>query len=74
MEQVLDWLPAKPQQWFVRYGVSAVLVGICFEVTRLVEAASGVSSYFLLYPAIFLAALLFDRGSGFIATGRLRSC
>jgi two-component sensor histidine kinase len=69
MEQVLSWLPAKPQQWFVRYGVSAVLVGICFEVMRLVEAASGVSSYFLLYPAIFLAALLFDRGSGFLATG-----
>jgi hypothetical protein len=44
------------------------MVAICFGVKRFVEAQSGVSSFFLLYPAIFLAALLFDRGSGFYAT------
>jgi hypothetical protein len=44
------------------------MVAVCFALMKLVEAQSGIRSYFLLYPAIFLAALLFDRGSGIYAT------
>jgi signal transduction histidine kinase len=33
------------------------------------EAQSGFIGLFILLPAIFLAGMMFDRGSGFIATG-----
>jgi two-component sensor histidine kinase len=68
MEKLLHWLPHKPQPILIRYGSSALLVLGCFLLMKVVEAQSGISSFFLLYPAIFLAALLFDRGSGFVAT------
>lgn len=69
MEQLLQWLPAKPQPILVRYAATLAIVAAFFALLRGVEAQSGISSFFLLYPAIFLAALLFDRGSGFLATG-----
>jgi two-component sensor histidine kinase len=69
MEKLLQWLPEKPQPLLIRYGASTVIVALCFGLLKWVEARSGVSSFFLMYPAIFLAALLFDSGSGFLATG-----
>lgn len=69
MERLLQWLPERGQGRLVRYGSSTLIVVVCFLLLRFVEAESGVSSFFVMYPAIFLAALLFDRGSGFIATG-----
>ncbi len=68
MEKLLQWLPERPQPLFVRYGATAIIVLACFALLKWVEWQSGVSSFFLMYPAIFLSALLFDRGSGFIAT------
>jgi two-component sensor histidine kinase len=68
MEKLLAWLPEKPQPLIVRYGITAITVAICFALLRLVQARSGVDSFFLMYPAVFLGALLFDRGSGFLAT------
>lgn len=69
MEKVLAWLPKKPQHILVRYGATAILVGVCYALMRFVEARSGISCFFLMYPAVFLAAIAFDRGSGFLATG-----
>jgi two-component sensor histidine kinase len=69
MEQLLQWLPEKPQPVWVRYGATVAIVAAFFALLKGVEAQSGISSFFLLYPAIFLSALLFDRGSGFLATG-----
>jgi two-component system, sensor histidine kinase PdtaS len=68
MEQFLKWLPERPQPILVRYGSATLMVAVCFALMELVEAESGISCFFLLFPAIFLAALLFDRGSGFVAT------
>src|SRR4026208_1080623 len=67
MEKLLAWLPERPQPLIVRYGTTASIVAICFAVLRLVQLQSGVDSFFLMYPAVFLGALLFDRGSGFFA-------
>jgi len=64
IEKLVNWLPDKPQPILVRYGAATLMVAITFTLMRLVEAQSGISSFFLLYPAVFLAALLFDRGSG----------
>lgn len=65
MEKLLAWLPERPQPLIVRYGTTAIIVAICFAVLRLVQLQSGVDSFFLMYPAVLLGALLFDRGSGF---------
>jgi len=67
MENILHWLPRKPQPVLVRYGISSVLVGLCFVLMRIVEINTGVSCFFIMYPAVFLAAVLFDRGSGLLA-------
>jgi two-component sensor histidine kinase len=67
MEKLLAWLPERPQLLIVRYGTTAIIVAVCFAVLRLVQLQSGVDSFFLMYPAVFLGALLFDRGSGFFA-------
>src|SRR4029079_13264513 len=67
MEKLLAWLPERPQPPIVRYGTTAIIVAICFAVLLLVQLQSGVDSFFLMYPAVFLGALLFDRGSGFSA-------
>ena len=67
MEKLLAWLPERPQPLIVRYGTTAIIVAICFAVLLLVQLQSGVDSFFLMYPAVFLGALLFDRGSGFFA-------
>ncbi len=69
MEKILQWLPAKPQPRIVRYACATLIVAICYGLMRWVQADSGSDSFFLMYPAIFLSAVLFDRGSGFIATG-----
>jgi two-component sensor histidine kinase len=69
MERLLQWLPKRGQGRLIRYGSTTLIVAACFLLLRLVEAQSGVSSFFVMFPAIFLAALLFDRGSGFIAAG-----
>jgi hypothetical protein len=65
MEKLLAWLPERPQPIIVRYGTTAIIVAICFAVLRLVQLQSGVDSFFLMYPAVLLGALLFDRCSGF---------
>ena len=67
MENILQWLPSKPQPVLIRYGLSAGFVGICFLLMRLVEIQTGVSCFFMMYPAVFFAAVLFDRGSGLLA-------
>lgn len=67
MENLLKWLPAKPQPILLRYGATTLLVAACFLVLRFVEQTTEVSCFFLMYPAVFLAAVLFDRGTGVYA-------
>lgn len=68
MEKILEWLPKRPQPILLRYSAAVALTLICALVLYVVQQQTGVSSFFLMYPAIFLSALLFDRGSGFVAT------
>lgn len=69
MEKILNWLPRHDQPIWVRYGAAIALTLLCAVILQTVQEETGVSSFFLMYPAIFLSALLFDRGSGFLATG-----
>jgi K+-sensing histidine kinase KdpD len=68
MENLLLLLPSRPQSILVRYGVTTLIVLVCFALQIGVEFQSGMFTFFLLLPGIFLASVLFDRGSGFYAT------
>ena len=68
MENLLLLLPDRPQSIFARYGATTLIVLVCFALQIGVEFQSGMFTFFLLLPGIFLAAILFDRGSGFYAT------
>src|SRR5207245_1905836 len=48
--------------------MTTLIVLVCFALQIGVELQSGMFTFFLLLPGIFLAAVLFDRGSGFYAT------
>src|SRR5262245_5077707 len=67
MEQILRMLPARRQPLAVRYGVTSVLVGLCFLTVTGLQGRSGLLAFYLLFPAIFAASVLFDRGSGVFA-------
>ena len=67
MENLLKWLPPKPQPILLRYGATTLLVAACFVGLRFVQQTTEVNCYFLMYPAVFLAAVLFDRGTGIYA-------
>lgn len=68
MEEMLRMLPSRPQTLAVRYGVTAVLVGLCFLGLVGLQVRGGVLAFYILFPAIFAASVLFDRGSGVFAT------
>ena len=68
MENLLVLLPNRPQSILIRYGVTTLIVLVCFALQIGVEVQSGMFIFFLLLPGIFLASVLFDRGSGFYAT------
>src|SRR6476659_4106571 len=68
MENLLLLLPDRPQSVVVRYLLTTLIVWICFLLQLGVELQSGFFGFFLLLPGIFIASLVFDRGSGFYAT------
>jgi len=68
MENLLLLLPKRPQGLLARYGATTLIVLVCFALQMGVEFQSGIFMLFLLLPGIFLASVLFDRGSGFYAT------
>jgi two-component sensor histidine kinase len=68
MERLLPFLPAPSQPLVVRYGVSALLSVCSLGVFAAMEAQSGFIGLYILLPAVFLSGMMFDRGSGFLAT------
>ena len=68
MESLLKFLPPRPQPILVRYGASAILVLVFFVFRLGTGAAAGEYSFIFFIPPILASAVLFDRGSGFIAT------
>ena len=68
MENLLLLLPDRPASIVLRYALTTLIVGICFLLQLGVELQSGFFGLVLLLPGIFIASLVFDRGSGFYAT------
>ena len=67
MERLLYLLPPK-QPLALRYGFSALLMACGLGLFAAMEAQTGFIGLYILLPAIFLAGLMFDRGSAFFAT------
>lgn len=65
---LLQLLPARPPSMLVRYGITTLLVLGTAVVRMTLEESLRGYPFLLFFPAIFLASLLFDRGSGFLAT------
>jgi two-component sensor histidine kinase len=54
--------------WWARYGASAILVIIALELHLLLASTLAAYPFILFFPAVMIAALVFDRGSGLFAT------
>jgi hypothetical protein len=67
MEKLLAWLPERPQPLIVRYGTHCDHRRHMLCCSAASPTPKRVDSFFLMYPAVLLGALLFDRGSGFFA-------
>ncbi|MGY4568422.1 MULTISPECIES: sensor histidine kinase [Bradyrhizobium] len=67
---LLHFISVKPSYpvW-VRYLLSLGLVGLAFLTKLLLDDQLKPYPLLLFIPAIFLASVIFDRGSGFLATG-----
>src|SRR5262249_32604124 len=68
MESLLKFLPPRPQPILVRYGASAVMVLIFFIFRLGAGPGAGEHCFIFFIPPILPAAVMFDRGSGFVAT------
>lgn len=67
MESLLQILPARPQPLPVRWGATAVLVGVFLLLRFGSGAPAGQYSFIFFIPPILISAILFDRGSGLLA-------
>jgi two-component sensor histidine kinase len=68
MEKLLLLLPERPPPILVRYGATTLMIALLAVLQAGVQAISGFVGFFLLLPGIFLAGLVFDRGSSIYAT------
>jgi two-component system, sensor histidine kinase PdtaS len=68
MEHLLQILPPKPHSAGACMVATTVLVGLSFLLVLRLHQANGVLGFYVLFPAIFVVSILFDRGSGIYAT------
>jgi len=68
MDHLLQILPRRGLSIWVRYGTTLAIVAVFFLIRAGLEDRVGTYGFFVMTPAIFLPAVLFDRGSGFLAT------
>lgn len=67
MENLLRLLPASPSSTFTRYGLTTLIVLIFFFFRLGIPLGPGYP-FLVFIPSVFLSSVLFDRGSGFLAT------
>jgi two-component system, sensor histidine kinase PdtaS len=66
-QSFLGWLPPRPQPWHVQYGTAAVLVALGFLTLVGLQGRGGLLGFYLLFPPIFAASVLFGRRAGLFA-------
>jgi two-component sensor histidine kinase len=68
MENLLHLIASQRLSVASRYLATAVLVGVFFLIRIEMAEHAGIYGFFVFIPAILLTSLLFDRGSGLLAT------
>jgi len=68
MENLIRLLPATPQPFLMRYGVTFAMVAVSFLIRFGIEERAGPYGFILFIPAIVVASVAFDRACGFFAT------
>jgi two-component sensor histidine kinase len=69
VETLLKLLPPAGQSRVIRYGAAVVLVAVFFLLSLGAGVAAGPFEFIFLILPVLLASVLYDRGSGFLATG-----
>jgi two-component system, sensor histidine kinase PdtaS len=69
MEHIQRLLSRKPRSVIGRLAITTAMVTFCFAVLLALQRVDGLLGFYVLLPAIFAAALLFDRGAAIYATG-----
>jgi hypothetical protein len=69
VEALLKFLPSPGQPRAVRYGIAVVLVAVFFVFSLAAGIAVGPFEFLFLILPVLLASVLYDRGSGFLASG-----
>jgi len=69
VETLLRFPPPPGQPRVIRYGAAVVLVAVFFLLSLGAGVAAGPFEFVILILSILLASVLYDRGSGFLATG-----
>ena len=68
MDGILQHLPRKPRSALLRLCIATGLVLFCFAVLLGLQRADGLLGFYVLLPAIFVAAILLDRSAGIFAS------
>jgi two-component sensor histidine kinase len=68
MEHIQRLLSRKPRSVILRLVITTGMVTFCFAVLLGLQRAEGLLGFYVLLPAIFAAAILFDRGAAIYAT------
>jgi two-component sensor histidine kinase len=68
IEHILRMLPSQPQSAVTRLAVTMLLVGLCFLMALGLHTRAGVLGFYLMFPAVFIASVLFGSGAGLLAT------
>src|SRR5262249_21708058 len=68
MENFLRALPTRPRSPVVRYLITAAIVVFCFAAVMGMHGISGLLGFYLLFPAIFVSSVVFDRACGIFAS------
>jgi two-component sensor histidine kinase len=69
MEHIQRLLSRKPRSVILRLAITTGMVTFCFAVLLALQRVDGLLGFYVLLPAIFAAAILFDRGAAIYATG-----
>lgn len=68
MEAWLKILPPRPGSYGLRYTLTAVMVVGAAGIVLMMNRGGGYYAFFIFFLVIFLASVLFDHMSGFVAT------
>ena len=69
MGHIQHLLSRKPRSVVLRLAITTGMVTFCFAVLLGLQRVDGLLGFYVLLPAIFAAAILFDRAAAIYATG-----